>query len=40
MNIELLARNAINKIKSTWGIPDKGFIAVRKYLPFMRVKRA
>ena len=27
MNIEKLARNAINYIDKTWGLPDKGFIA-------------
>lgn len=27
MNVEQLARNAINKIKSQWGLPKRGFIA-------------
>ena len=27
MNIELLGRNAINKIRNTWGLPKKGFLA-------------
>lgn len=27
MNIELLARQALDKIKGTWGLPEKGFIA-------------
>lgn len=27
MNIEQLGRNAINKIKTTWGLPQSGFIA-------------
>jgi hypothetical protein len=27
MNIELLGRNAINKIKETWKLPKKGFLA-------------
>lgn len=27
MNIELLARQAIDRIRDTWGLPEKGFIA-------------
>lgn len=27
MNIELLGRNAINKIRNTWGLPKEGFLA-------------
>lgn len=27
MNIEQLAANALNKIKTTWGLPKSGFIA-------------
>jgi hypothetical protein len=27
MNVESLARKAINIIKETWGLPEKGFIA-------------
>ena len=27
MNIEQLAKNAIDKIKTTWGLPQSGFIA-------------
>jgi hypothetical protein len=27
MNVEQLAKNAIEKIKSNWGLPKRGFIA-------------
>ena len=27
MNVEQLAKNAIDKIKSQWGLPKRGFIA-------------
>lgn len=27
MNVESLARQAISRIKETWGLPERGFIA-------------